>query len=122
MEHDYWLGRERASFMLAGKATSAEAKLIHYELAGLYSVKAARSAREAVTAGNKFTAPVADVVAPELRGSAKADERYYRELAQGAEYLASVAVGAVEMAEHRRMATIYLHRAREAAWGEHLAP
>ena len=40
MEHDYWLGRKRASFLLAEKATSAEARLIHYELTGLYSIKA----------------------------------------------------------------------------------
>jgi hypothetical protein len=40
MEKIYWLGRKRASLKSAQKATSAEARLIHYELAGRYSLKA----------------------------------------------------------------------------------
>ena len=40
MEKIYWLGRERASLKLAHDAASAEARLIHYDLAGRYSVKA----------------------------------------------------------------------------------
>ena len=99
MERDYWLGRKRESFMLAEQATSSEAKLIHYELAGLYSVKAVRS----------------------LGTASIPDELYYRELAQGAEYLASEATDPAETAEHVRMAELYLGRAREATWGESLA-
>ena len=99
MERDYWLGRKRESFMLARQATSAEAKLIHYELAGLYSVKAVRSTG---------TASIPDGL-------------YYRELAQGAEHLASEATDPAETAEHVRMAELYLRRAREATWGECLA-
>jgi hypothetical protein len=44
METAYWLGRERASLANARGATGAEARLIHYELAGRYSIKAANSA------------------------------------------------------------------------------
>ncbi|WP_431869661.1 hypothetical protein [Allosphingosinicella sp.] len=41
MEHDYWLRRMSVASMMARKATTAEARLIHYDLAGRYSVRAA---------------------------------------------------------------------------------
>jgi hypothetical protein len=41
MEQSYWLGRKRAAGVMARRATSAEARLIHFELAGRYSVRAA---------------------------------------------------------------------------------
>lgn len=44
MEHRYWLGRTDASAASAQAATSAEARLIHFELAGRYSIKAAETA------------------------------------------------------------------------------
>jgi len=44
MESAYWLGRKRASLANARAANGAVARLIHYELAGRYSVKAANSA------------------------------------------------------------------------------
>ena len=50
METAYWLGRERASLANARNATGAEARLIHYELAGRYSIKAADSATQPVGA------------------------------------------------------------------------
>ena len=40
MEKGYWLSRERASLNLAQNAASSEARLVHYELAGRYSLKA----------------------------------------------------------------------------------
>jgi hypothetical protein len=40
MEKAYWLGRKRASLKQAQNATSSEARLVHYDLAGRYSVKA----------------------------------------------------------------------------------
>jgi len=43
MEYSYWLGRKRTSLANARAATGAVARLIHYELAGRYSVKAANS-------------------------------------------------------------------------------
>ena len=41
MEKKYWIGRNRAAMAMARAATTAEARLIHYELAGRYSIKAA---------------------------------------------------------------------------------
>jgi len=41
MEHKYWLARKRASLANAKQATSGEVRLIHLDLAGRYSVKAA---------------------------------------------------------------------------------
>jgi hypothetical protein len=43
MEQAYWLSRMRASKVMARDAADAEARLIHYELAGRYSVKAAQA-------------------------------------------------------------------------------
>ena len=40
MEKAYWLSRKRASLKLAQDATSSQARLVHYDLAGRYSVKA----------------------------------------------------------------------------------
>jgi hypothetical protein len=40
MEKAYWLGRKRASLKAAQNAVSAEARLIHYDLAGRYSLNA----------------------------------------------------------------------------------
>jgi hypothetical protein len=41
MENGYWTGRTRAAMAMARAASSAEARLIHYEMAGRYSLKAA---------------------------------------------------------------------------------
>lgn len=43
MDKSYWIGRKRAAMGMARAATSAEARLIHYELAGRYSIKAAHA-------------------------------------------------------------------------------
>ena len=40
MERAYWLSRKRASLKLAQSAASSAARLIHYDLAGRYSLKA----------------------------------------------------------------------------------
>ncbi len=48
MEQAYWLGRKRASLKLAQNAVSSEARLVHYDLAGRYSLKA-RSAETLAT-------------------------------------------------------------------------
>lgn len=41
MDREYWLTRKRASLTAAQNAFGAEARLVHYDLAGRYSVKAA---------------------------------------------------------------------------------
>ena len=43
MDKRYWIGRKRAAMAMARAATSAEARLIHYDMAGRYSVNAAAS-------------------------------------------------------------------------------
>ena len=40
MEQAYWLGRKRASLKSAKAATNSLARLVHYDLAGRYSLKA----------------------------------------------------------------------------------
>ena len=40
MEQAYWLSRKRASLAMARDATSSEARLVHFDLAGRYSLKA----------------------------------------------------------------------------------
>ncbi len=41
MEKSYWLGRRRSAVAMARIATTAKVRLIHYDLAGRYSVMAA---------------------------------------------------------------------------------
>ena len=41
LEQKYWLKRTKSSLAKAQNATSAEARLIHFDLAGRYSIKAA---------------------------------------------------------------------------------
>jgi hypothetical protein len=43
MDKSYWIGRKRAAMRMARAATSSEARLIHYDLAGRYSIKAAHA-------------------------------------------------------------------------------
>lgn len=48
MEKTYWLGRKRASLKMAKNATSSKARLIHYDLAGRYSVNAMSAETSAI--------------------------------------------------------------------------
>lgn len=41
MAKRYWIGRQRAAMAMARAATDAETRLIHYDLAGRYGVRAA---------------------------------------------------------------------------------
>jgi len=43
MEQTYWLGRKRASLAMARASTDSEARLVHLDLAGRYSILAANS-------------------------------------------------------------------------------
>lgn len=45
MEKKYWLRRNKAAAAMAREATSAEARLIHFDLAGRYSLMAAECER-----------------------------------------------------------------------------
>jgi len=44
MEKEYWIGRNRSASAMARAASSGEARLIHYELAGRHSIMAAQCA------------------------------------------------------------------------------
>jgi hypothetical protein len=46
MEQAYWLSRERTSQVNAWSTACVVAKLVHLELAGRYSIKAAEAARD----------------------------------------------------------------------------
>jgi hypothetical protein len=48
MEKAYWLSRKRASLKLARNAATSEARLVHYDLAGRYAVKAALVEAQAI--------------------------------------------------------------------------
>ena len=43
MGNQYWLRRNKAAAAMARDATDAEARLIHFDLAGRYSLMAAKS-------------------------------------------------------------------------------
>ena len=43
MDTNYWTGRKHAAMAMARNAKTAEARLIHYDLAGRYSIRAASS-------------------------------------------------------------------------------
>lgn len=55
MENRYWIGRERSAMGMARGAATAEARLIHYDLAGRYSVMAARALAMAAAADQRAT-------------------------------------------------------------------
>lgn len=52
MEQKYWIDRKRTSLANAQKATSSVARLVHFELAGRYSVKASEASRVTATLAN----------------------------------------------------------------------
>ena len=47
MEKAYWLSRKRGMLKLAQNAVSSEARLVHYDLAGRYGVKAVSAETQA---------------------------------------------------------------------------
>jgi hypothetical protein len=110
MEHRYWLGRKRASVANARRATSAESRLIHLDLAGRYSVKAAFAGP--APAGHE--ARVARAL-PQPEGS---DAEHYEQLETGARWLASRASDEAESKEHLAMATRYARLRLDAAADE----
>ena len=52
MEKAYWLCRKRASLKLAQNAASSKARLVHYDLAGRYSLKAISAETQAMDFAN----------------------------------------------------------------------
>lgn len=58
MEKGYWLGRKRASLEAAQDAVSAEARLIHYDLAGRYSLNAMSAEIQAIDLADALPPPI----------------------------------------------------------------
>ena len=58
MEKAYWLSRKRASLKQAQNAASAEARLVHYDLAGRYSLKAMSAETLAVDLADSLPPPI----------------------------------------------------------------
>lgn len=52
MEQAYWLRRKRSSLAKAQSATHSQARLIHFDLAGCYSIKAVNAAPAPMEAVN----------------------------------------------------------------------
>jgi hypothetical protein len=58
MEKAYWLSRKRASLKLAQNAASSEARLVHYDLAGRYSLKAMSAETQAMDLADSLQPPI----------------------------------------------------------------
>lgn len=58
MEKSHWLSREQASLQAASDAVGSEARLIHYDLAGRYGVKAAAAERQAIELADSLPAAI----------------------------------------------------------------
>jgi len=58
MDKAYWLGRKRASLDAAQNAVSAEARLIHYDLADRYGLKVLSIDAQAINRADSVPPPV----------------------------------------------------------------
>ncbi|HEX8239728.1 MAG TPA: hypothetical protein VF574_08335 [Allosphingosinicella sp.] len=107
MEQTYWLGRTRTSVANARRAATAEGRLVHLDLAGRYSVKAAAAAPRA---------PWADPAAgPATPLPTIANAGYYERLETGARWLAARAKAGVEREGHLGNANRYARLRLDAA-------
>jgi hypothetical protein len=97
MEQAYWLGRKRASVANARRAGGAEARLVHLDLAGRYSIKAAAAATLSEQQSARLALPP-----PEA-----AEAEHYQRLETGARWLASRSADTASREEHLGMANRY---------------
>jgi len=58
MEKAYWLSRKRASLKLAQSASSSRARLVHYDLAGRYSLRAMSAETQAIDLADSLPPPI----------------------------------------------------------------
>ena len=73
MESRYWISRKRFAMVMAREAATAEARLIHYDLAGRYSVKAAQCSAGLVPDSRRATGgerPVLHLARPQSGAAA----------------------------------------------------
>jgi hypothetical protein len=73
MERKYWIRRMHAAMAMARRATTAESRLVHYDLAGRYSIKAANVLPFLVT--RKGPATVGEQAALRLPNPADLDRK-----------------------------------------------
>ena len=100
MEQAYWLGRKRASVANARHAGSAQARLVHLDLAGRYSIKAAAAAgKRPEQEGACLALPLPLPQATEVE--------HYQRLETGARWMASRSPDEGEREEHLGMANRY---------------
>jgi hypothetical protein len=107
MEQAYWLSRKRASVANARHARGAEARLVHLDLAGRYSIKAAAAA----AGGNR---PEQEAARLALALPEAAEAEHYQRLETGARWMASLSPEDGEREEHLGIANRYA-RLRHAA-------
>jgi hypothetical protein len=67
MEKKYWLHRSRVAGAMARSSAEAEARLIHYDMAGRYSVKAAACDQAFLFVGNDRDSAGEDAVISRIR-------------------------------------------------------
>lgn len=115
METKYWLTRQRSSVRMASAARSSRARLVHYELAGMYGLKASEAAGATRLAGRLSASRIIASAKPEGAPSATSDQFYYACLEQGANYLAAQAGDPAEREAHLRAGAAYAARAEDAA-------
>lgn len=58
MEQAHWLGRKKASLEMAENAAGSEARLIHYDLAGRYGLKAKSAEAQAISPADPLAQPI----------------------------------------------------------------
>jgi hypothetical protein len=68
VEKAYWLSRKRASLKLARNAVSSAARLVHYDLAGRYGLKALSAETLAADLANALPAPISSNRGKIVRG------------------------------------------------------
>ena len=67
METTYWLSRKRATLKLAQNAVSSEARLVHYDLAGRYSLNALSVETQAIDLADALP-PAINASGPSISG------------------------------------------------------
>ena len=82
MEKTHWLGREQASLQAASDAVGSEARLIHYDLAGRFGVKAAAAETQVIELADSLP-PAIYVTAKASRAPDVAEGRKRRRLLPG---------------------------------------
>ena len=113
MDKTYWLGRKRAAMAMARGADGSAARLIHYEMAGRYSIKAAQAVAPPPPGAPSVPDPAPLRLAVDLR--TLPDEAYYARLAAGAEYMAERAADPAKRDGHLAHARDYRRRERDSA-------